>query len=97
MDLHVVRLRAKSCACSLDGAPVRFANVRNAGTTAHGFRVSSEAAKLLEHLSYKFVEFIVLYLLEYRKLVISNSDKRSEQTVRSKVIHSSFFTQLSPL
>lgn len=92
--MQVVRLRAKSCIFSLDETADGFANVRNAGTTSHRFRVSSEAAKLLEHLSYKFVEFIVLYVLEHRKPVISNSDKRSKQTGKSKVTF--FFTQLRP-
>lgn len=90
-------LRAKSCLFSLDENAVGFANVRNAGTTTCGFSVSSEAAELLEHLSYKFVEFIVLYVLEYRKPVINNSDKRSKQTGKSMVIYFSFFTQLRPL
>lgn len=81
--MQVERLRAKSCISSLDETAVRFASVRNAGITTHGFGVCSEAAK---SLAYAFVEF-VLYILEYRKSVIGNSDKRSKQTSKSKVTY----------
>lgn len=58
------------------------------------FRISSEAAELLLCLLDKFGEFIVLYILKYRKLVIS---KRSKKIGKSKVIYFSFLMQLRPL
>lgn len=51
VDFQAVHLGARSYVFSLDEAAVGFGNGKNSGISAQEFRVPSEAAKLLGHLS----------------------------------------------